>query len=175
MGTGQSDLQALKDSVERTIYTPGSTGGIPVNILASFAHPQLDWDIHQELLRDKIASIITALLTLVGMRNIDPLRSREHILLSNILENAWRQNQSPSLQEIILQTQDPPFKRLGAFEVDTFFPRKDRGQLALLLKQFPGLALLSNLDQRASPGCGRTAIQQERQSPPQHLLHRPPG
>jgi hypothetical protein len=135
-GLGQSDLQALKDSVERTIYTPGSTGGIPVNILASFAAPDLDWDINQELLRDKIATIITALLTLVGMKDIDPLRSREHILLSNILENAWRQNQSPSLQDIILQTQDPPFNRLGAFEVDTFFPRKDRGQLAILLNNF---------------------------------------
>ena len=136
LGLGQSDLQELNDSVERTIYTPGSTGGVPVNILASFAAPQMNWDINQELLRDKIASIITALLTLIGMKDIDPLRSREHILLSNIIENAWRQNQSLSLQEIIIQTQDPPFNRLGAFEMNTFFPRKDRSQLALLLNNF---------------------------------------
>ncbi len=135
-GLGQPELEALGDSVERTIYTPGSTGGVPVNILASFAAPQMDWDINQELLRDKIASIITALLTLIGMKDIDPLRSREHILLSNIVENAWRQKQSLSLQEIIIQTQDPPFNRLGAFEVDTFFPKKDRSQLALLLNNF---------------------------------------
>lgn len=135
-GLGQSNLQALKESVERTIYTPGSTGGIPVNILASFKAPQLNWDINQELLRDKIASIITALLTLVGLKDIDPLRSREHILLSNILENFWKQEQSPNLQDIILQTQNPPFNRLGAFEVDTFFPQKDRSQLALLLNNF---------------------------------------
>jgi hypothetical protein len=135
-GLGQPDLQALSDSVERTIYTPGSTGGVPVNILASFAAPQMDWDINQELLRDKIASIITALLTLIGMRDIDPLRSREHILLSNIIENAWKQKQSLSLQDIIMQTQEPPFTRLGAFEVDTFFPKKDRSQLALLLNNF---------------------------------------
>ena len=122
--------------MERTIYTPGSTGGVPVNILASFAAPQMNWDINQELLRDKIASIITALLTLIGKKDIDPLRSREHILLSNIIENAWRQNQSLSLQEIIIQTQDPPFNRLGAFEINTFFPRKDRSQLALLLNNF---------------------------------------
>ena len=135
-GLGQPDLQALSDSVERTIYTPGSTGGVPVNILSSFATPQMNWDINQELLRDKIASIITALLTLIGIKDIDPLRSREHILLSNIIEKAWRQNQSLSLQEIIIQTQDPPFNRLGAFEMNTFFPRKDRSQLALLLNNF---------------------------------------
>lgn len=135
-GLGQANLQALKDSVERTIYTPGSTGGIPVNILASFEAPQMDWDINQELLRDKIASNITALLTLVGLRDIDPLRSREHILLSNILENAWRHKQSPTLQDLILQTQEPPFQRLGAFEVDAFFPQKERNQLALLLNNF---------------------------------------
>jgi hypothetical protein len=135
-GLGQTDLQELSDSVERTIYTPGSTGGVPVNILASFAAPQLNWDINQELLRDKIASIITALLTLIGIKDIDPLRSREHILLSNIIEKAWQQDQSLTLQEIIIQTQDPPFNRLGAFEVNTFFPRKDRSQLALLLNNF---------------------------------------
>ena len=135
-GLGQADLQALKDSVERTIYTPGSTAGIPVNILASFEAPALDWNINQELLRDKIASIITALLTLVGLKDIDPLRSREHILLANILENAWRQQQSPSLQDIILQTQNPPFSHLGAFEVDDFIPQKERSQLALLLNNF---------------------------------------
>jgi hypothetical protein len=135
-GLGQPDLQMLSDSIERTIYTPGSTGGVPVNILASFASPQMNWGINQELLRDKIASIITALLTLIGIKDIDPLRSREHILLSNIIENAWRQDQSLTLQEIIIQTQDPPFTRLGAFEVDAFFSKKDRSQLALLLNNF---------------------------------------
>ena len=135
-GMGKAELQALADAADRCIYTPGSTAGIPVNILASFAAPQMDWDINQELLRDKIASTITALLTLVGMRDIDPLRSREHILLSNIVEHAWQEGKSLTLQEIIYQTQDPPFNRLGAFEVNAFFPKRDREDLAFRLNNF---------------------------------------
>jgi hypothetical protein len=135
-GLGRKDLENLQASLERTIYTPGSTAGIPVNILASFAAPDLDWGIHQEWLRDKIASTITALLTLVGIKDIDPLRSREHILLSNIVENAWRSGHSLTLQEIILQTQDPPFEHLGTFAVNSFYPYKERKQLALLLNNF---------------------------------------
>ena len=34
-GLQGNDIQLLKDSVQRTVYTPGSTTGIPVNILAS--------------------------------------------------------------------------------------------------------------------------------------------
>jgi len=135
-GIGKDKLLELADAADRCIYTPGSTAGIPVNILASFAAPQMDWDINQEHLRDKIASTITALLTLVGMRDIDPLRSREHILLSNVVENAWRDGKSLTLQEIIYQTQNPPFSRLGAFEVNAFFPKRDREDLAFRLNNF---------------------------------------
>ena len=70
------------------------------------------------------------------MNDIDPLRSREHILLSNILENAWSQGQSLDLNEIILRVQNPPFDRLGAFPVDNLFPAKDRMDLAMLLNNF---------------------------------------
>jgi hypothetical protein len=76
---------------------------------------------------------VIALLGLVGMQNIDPVRSREHILLSNIFENAWSQGKDLDLGELILQTQSPPFPKLGVFDVNTFFPEKDRFELAMLL------------------------------------------
>ncbi len=68
---------------------------------------------------------------MVGFDNLDPIRSREHILLSNIFQSAWSQNKSLDLTELILQIQNPPFEKLGAFPVDTFFPAKDRMALAL--------------------------------------------
>ncbi len=85
------------------------------------------------MLREKISSTVTALLGLVGLNDIDPVRSREHILLSNIFENAWSQGQDLDLGELILQTQNPPFEKLGVFDVNTFFPQKDRFELAMLL------------------------------------------
>ena len=135
-GLGKPELQALKTAVDFTIYTPGSSSGMGINILSSFEAPSLAWEENQEVLRERIASSITALLGLVGMKDIDPLRSREHILLSNLLENAWSHGQGLDMTTLIVQTQKPPFDRLGAFPVDTFFPEKDRMELAMLLNSF---------------------------------------
>lgn len=133
---GPEDLTALKNSADFTIYTPGSTSGFPINILSSFQPPSISWEDNREILREKISTTVTALLGLVGMTDIDPLRSREHILLSNVLENAWSEGTSLDLTELILQTQNPPFKRLGAFPLDSFYPAKDRSELAMLLNNF---------------------------------------
>jgi hypothetical protein len=126
-------IQALKDAAHFAVYTPGSDAGIPVSILASLKAPEIPWEGNREILRERIASTVTALLGLVGLDDIDPVRSREHILLSNIFENAWSQAQDLHLDELILRTQNPPFSKLGVFDINTFFPEKDRFQLAMLL------------------------------------------
>ena len=126
-------IRKLQDAAHFAIYTPGSTAGIPVNILASLKAPQLDWDENQEVIRERINGTVTALLGLVGLQDLDPVRSREHILLSNIFENAWSKGSDLDLGEIILQTQSPPFAKLGVFDINTFFPEKDRFSLAMLL------------------------------------------
>ena len=124
---------ALKNAAQFAIYTPGSDAGIPVSVLSSLAAPEISWQENREILRERISSTVTALLGLVGYDDIDPIRSREHILLSNIFESAWSQNKDVELTELILQTQDPPFDKLGAFPVDSFFPAKDRKELAMVL------------------------------------------
>lgn len=132
-GITQERLLALKNSAQFGIYTPGSDSGIPVSVLSSLAAPEIPWNENHEILREKIASTVTALLGLVGYEDIDPLRSREHILLANLFENAWSNGRDVELTELILQTQTPPFDKLGAFPVDTFFPAKDRMELAMAL------------------------------------------
>ena len=126
-------LLALKNAAQFAIFTPGSNAGIPLSVLSSLTAPDLPWQDNREILREKISSTITALLGLVGYDDIDPIRSREHILLSNIFENAWSQNKDVELTELILQTQNPPFDKLGAFPLDSFFPAKDRAELAMVL------------------------------------------
>ncbi len=132
-GIGKDRLLALQNAAEFAIYTPGSDSGIPVSVLSSLAAPDLDWETNREVLRERISSTVTALLGLVGMNDIDPIRSREHILLSNIFEFHWSEGKDLDLTELILQTQTPPFANLGAFSVDTFFPPKDRMELAMVL------------------------------------------
>jgi hypothetical protein len=126
-------LRSLQNAVHFTVYTPGSDAGIPVSILASLKAPPIPWEQNRELLREKITGTVTALLGLIGLDNIDPVRSREHILLANIFEHAWSQNRDLDLSELILQAQNPPFDRLGVFDVNTFFPEKERFELAMLL------------------------------------------
>lgn len=132
-GIDKQRILNLQNSVQFSIYTPGSDTGIPVSVLSSLAAPDLDWESNREVLREKISSTVTALLGLVGLNDLDPIRSREHILLSNIFETHWSAGQDIDLTELILQTQTPPFANLGAFPVDTFFPAKDRMELAMVL------------------------------------------
>jgi hypothetical protein len=132
-GIGNERLRLLQNSAQFTVYTPGSDAGIPVSILASLKCPPLPWEGNREVLREKISGTVTALLGLVGLGEVDPVRSREHILLSNIFESAWSQGKDLDLGELILQTQSPPFPKLGVFDVNAFFPEKDRFGLAMLL------------------------------------------
>lgn len=132
-GITPEKILALKNAAQFTIFTPGSDAGVPISVLSSLAAPEIPWNENREILRERIASTVTALLGLVGYDNIDPIRSREHILLSNIFETAWSQGEDIDLTELILQTQTPPFDKLGAFPVDTFFPAKDRMELAMVL------------------------------------------
>jgi hypothetical protein len=133
-GTGQDPerIRRLKASAGFTIYTPGSSAGRQVSILHTLRAPTLSWENESELIRDKIESVVSALLTLVGIE-ADPVRSREHILLANIFEKAWHAGEDLDLAQLIMRIQKPPFSQLGVFPVDSFFPEKDRLQLAMLL------------------------------------------
>ncbi|HAY85335.1 MAG TPA: hypothetical protein DCY42_10575, partial [Chloroflexi bacterium] len=130
---GPERIQALKNAAHFAVYTPGSDAGIPISILASLKAPEIPWQGNQEILREKISGTVTALLGLVGMSDIDPVRSREHILLANIFEQAWSKNKDLNLGELIMQTQNPPFEKLGVMDLDTFFPEKERFSLSMLL------------------------------------------
>ena len=130
---GPDRIQALKDSAHFAIYTPGSEAGIPVNILASLKAPGISWDENREMLVEKISGIVMGLLGLVGLTDLDPVRSKEHILISNIFASAWSKGKDLNLTELILQIQNPPFEKLGVLELDNFFPEKDRQELSILL------------------------------------------
>jgi hypothetical protein len=131
-GQGPDRIRRLKESAEFVIYTPGSSAGRQVSILHTLKAPDLSWDTDSELINDKIESVVSALLALVGIE-ADPVRSREHILLSNIFGNAWRNGKDLDLAQLIMRVQKPPFAQLGVFPLDTFYPEKDRMELAMLL------------------------------------------
>jgi hypothetical protein len=134
-GIGPERLAALHDRVTFDIYTPGSDAGIPVNVLQSLAPPNdpaITWAKNTATLRERISQIAQAILGLAGVE-ADPMKSREHILLATIFEASWRAGQALDIASLIRQIQDPPIRRVGAFDMDVFYPRDDRFELAMAL------------------------------------------
>jgi hypothetical protein len=125
-------IARLKASADFTVYTPGSNAGQPVSVLRNFAPPSADIMAEKDLLRDRIQSTVTALLALLGI-DADPITSREHILLSNIIESSWAAGKALDLAGMIRAIQSPPFERIGIMDLEAFYPPKDRFQLAMRL------------------------------------------
>ncbi|MBU1866422.1 MAG: DUF87 domain-containing protein, partial [Actinobacteria bacterium] len=131
-GLSGSDIGALREGAGFTVFTPGSSAGVPLNIIGSLAAPALDFEEEAETLRDEIEGFTTGILGLVGVES-DPLSSREHILISNLIERAWTAGEDLDLEMLLAQIQRPPLRKLGVFDIDTFFPEKDRLALAMKL------------------------------------------
>jgi len=123
-------IARLRAAAEVAIYTPGSEAGRPLSVLRSFAAPGAETLGDATALKDRIGSSVAGLLALLGIE-ADPIKSREHILLSAILDSAWRKGQSPDLAAIIQAVQKPPFDRIGVFDLESFYPAKERTELAL--------------------------------------------
>ena len=132
-GIESDRIQQLKDSVDRAIYTPGSTSGKPISILASLKAPDANWESQREVLLEQIEGTVTAILGLIGLDDVDPISDPEHILLSKIIADSWAAGSDVDMGELIMQTQNPPFDKLGFFSVDQFFPKKKRMALAMKL------------------------------------------
>ena len=127
-GIEPSRIKALHDKVDFAIYTPGSTAGIPLNVIGSMKAPAAGAD--PETMQDEVEGLASSLLALVGIES-DPLGGREHILLSNLIHWKWQQQEDMDLATLIGLIQQPPMRKLGVIDLDTFFPMADRVKLAL--------------------------------------------
>ncbi|MGH7214142.1 MAG: ATP-binding protein, partial [Tepidisphaeraceae bacterium] len=125
-------IAKLRASADFAIYTPGSSAGISVSILKSFAAPSREILDDAELLSERVRTTATSLLGLLGV-DADPVQSREHILLSTILAHAWKAGQDLDLASLIQQIQQPPVQRVGVIDLESFYPQKDRFALAMRL------------------------------------------
>jgi hypothetical protein len=125
-------IRRLRAAADVVIYTPGSSAGLPVSILRSFAVPPPEVMEDAELLRDRVGSTVSGLMGLAGI-SADPDKSREGILLAQLLQQAWAQGRDLDLAGLIQAVQQPPVARIGVFDLETFFPAKERFELAMQL------------------------------------------
>jgi hypothetical protein len=131
-GQAPSRIQALRDAADLAIYTPGSTAGRPLRLLRSFDAPPPALAADPEAVRERLQAAVSSLLALLGL-SADPVQSRESILLQNIVATAWNAGQSLDLAALIRAIQQPPFERVGVFDLESFYPAKERTALAMSL------------------------------------------
>ncbi len=128
-GYGPEQITKLRATCDFTIYTPGSQSGVAMNIVGSLQVPGVD---DAEVIGDEIEGYVSGLLGLIGV-DADPLSSREHILLANLIQHSWAAGKSLDLPTLVGMVQQPPMRKLGVFELDQFFPPDERTKLALKL------------------------------------------
>lgn len=135
-------IRLLQSSAEGALYTPGSTAGLPVSVVDSFSAPLLQANGDLEPLHERAGTLAAGLLGLLGIAT-DPLRSREHILIAGIFEQAWLSGGDTTLPALVQAIQSPPMGRVGVFDLESFYPAAERMQLAMMVNNLlaaPGFA-----------------------------------
>ena len=130
-GQDGARIERLRAAAEFAVYTPGSRAGLPVSVLSSFAAPPPAARGDAELMADRAAATATSILSLAGA-SAEP-RSREHSLMTSLFATAWQAGRNLDLASLIQQVQTPPFEKVGILDLESFFPAKDRFDLALKL------------------------------------------
>ena len=115
--------------VDKTIYTPGSSAGVSINILSSLEKPGSEIMDDADNFSQYLTSTVSSLLTLVGIE-ANPLESKEFILLSQIIAKAWQSGINLSLESLVGAIMQPSFKKIGVLPLDSFYPQSERFKLA---------------------------------------------
>jgi hypothetical protein len=132
----------FKSTCEVVVYTPGSDAGLQLTVLKSLQAPSAETLASQDALRERVSAATAGICSLLGI-DADPIRSREHILISNILDQAWRAGRNLDLGGLIYEIQTPSFRKIGIMDIDQIFPPPERMQLAMSLNNVlasPGFA-----------------------------------
>jgi len=125
-------IQRLRDAADFAIYTPGSSAGLSLTVLRSFDAPPESLRGDVEAMGERVGTAVSGLLGLLGL-DTDPLTSREHLLLTNVIAHEWTAGRDLELVDLIRLIQSPPIQRLGVMDLESIYPAKDRFGLAMRL------------------------------------------
>jgi hypothetical protein len=176
-GLAESDqtpdrIKYLRQAVDYRIYTPGSEAGLPVSLLGrdsdagKSAADRGSGDSLSEDVIYKINARATALLGLSGIE-ADPITSREHVLIATLLTNAAKGGKTLDLPGLIREIQNPPISTVGAYNLETFFPAKDRLKFASQLNNVLASPVFETWTRGEPLDIGSMLY---RNSRPQHLI-----
>ena len=127
---GQDSSRVQKfQNVKKTIYTPGSSAGVAINIMSSLEKPPKEVMQDSDTFTSYLKSTTVSLLSLVGI-DADPLDSKEYILIAQIITKAWLENENISIESLIGKIITPSFKKIGVLPLDDFYTKDARFKLA---------------------------------------------
>ena len=127
---GQDSQRVAKlQAVAKTIYTPGSSAGVAINIMSSLETPPAEVMQDSDTFASYLKSTTTSLLSLIGI-NADPLDSKEYILLAQVITKSWLASEDLSIEMLIGKIIKPNFKKIGVLPLDDFYPQEARFKLA---------------------------------------------
>jgi hypothetical protein len=127
---GQSTNRVEKfQNVKKTIYTPGSSAGVAINIMSSLETPPIEIMQDSDTFSSYLKSTTVSLLSLIGIV-ADPLDSKEYILIAQILTKAWLADEDMSIESIVGKIINPSFKKIGVLPLNDFYPQEERFKLA---------------------------------------------
>ncbi len=116
-------------AVKKTIYTPGSSAGISVNVLSSLETPPAEIIEDTDSFSSYINTTVSSLLSLIGIE-ADPVESKEYILLAQLISHSWMNGSDLSLEDLVGRIISPPFKKIGVLPLDAFYPQSERFKFA---------------------------------------------
>lgn len=123
-------VSRYKNSADFTIYTPGATHGVNVNVLGSFNAPPKSIIEDSDFFTQIVSSTVAGILSFVGINN-DSISSKEHILLSSIFTLQYKNGKDLSIEDLIHLIINPPFDKVGVFALENFFPNNQRVEFAM--------------------------------------------
>ncbi len=127
---GQNSERVRKlQAIKKTIYTPGSSAGVAINIMSSLETPPSEVMEDSDTFSSYLKSTTTSLLSLIGV-TADPLDSKEYILLAQIISKSWIDKEDLSIELLIGKIIKPNFSHIGILPLDDVYPQDARFKLA---------------------------------------------
>ena len=123
-------IRVLRQNAEFALYTPGGQFGRPLSLEGMFRKPAPAAMEDAEVLQEVVSTTATSLLHLVGIKDADPVSSKEHVFLSTLIQKTWQDGYDLTIQSLIHWISQPPIKTIGVMDIDTYLPEKERTALA---------------------------------------------
>jgi len=129
-GHEEDDLKQLVEGTDVRIYTPRSNSGLPVSMSPRLTPPKaFSKNMAEEpsLALDLLELKASNLLRLAGYGENSRV---ERSLITQILEEEWKNGRELTLENMIELVTSPPFDKLGMLPLDEAIGRRERTELS---------------------------------------------